>query len=57
MDLKDISYHCFSAWFLIVALWPKEMQITYVSTELISADLLEFCAYFRDIWSQGADPG
>ena len=38
MELKDISYHCFSTSFLIVSLWPEEMQVTYVSTELISAD-------------------
>ena len=38
MELKDISYHCFSISFLIVSLWPEEMQVTYVSTELISAD-------------------
>ena len=57
MDSKDISYHCFSTSFLIVTSWPEEVQVTYVSTELISADLLEFCAYFWDTWSQGVDPG
>ena len=48
MEPKDISYHCFNISFLIVPSWPEEVQVTYVSTKLISADLLEFCAYFRD---------
>ena len=57
MDPKDVSCHYFNTSFLIVLSWFEEVQVIYVSTELISADLLQLDAYFRDTWSQGADPG
>lgn len=36
MEPKDISYHCFSISLLIVPV-DEEVQVTYVSTALISA--------------------